>query len=93
MLTDDDKKSAYERYGADGPQVEHHHRGHRRGHHGDFYDDDINPEDIFNMFFGGMPPGKYKLKHKHIPTGDPQTKTGWSRTERFGPGPKRSVEP
>ena len=62
MLTDDDKKSAYERYGADGPQVEHHHRGHRRGHHGDFYDDDINPEDIFNMFFGGMPPGKYKSK-------------------------------
>ena len=58
MLTDDDKKSAYERYGADGPQVEHHHRGPRRGHHGDFYDDDINPEDIFNMFFGGMPPGK-----------------------------------
>ena len=41
MLTDDDKKSAYERYGADGPQVEHHHRGPRRGHHGDFYDDDI----------------------------------------------------
>jgi len=57
VLTDDDKKSAYERYGADGPQVEHHHRGPRRGHHGDFYDDDINPEDIFNMFFGGMPPG------------------------------------
>merc|ERR1711953_1567487 len=57
VLTTDGKKSAYERYGADGPQVEHHHRGHRRGHHGDFYDDDINPEDIFNMFFGGMPPG------------------------------------
>merc|ERR1712134_147537 len=31
VLTDDDKKSAYERYGADGPQVEHHHRGPRRG--------------------------------------------------------------
>ena len=70
MLTDDDKKSAYERYGADGPQVEHHHRGPRRGHHGDFYDDDINPEDIFNMFFGGMPPGEYKIytinSSKHI---------------------------
>ena len=60
MLTDDDKKSAYERYGADGPQVEHHHRGPRRGHHGDFYDDDINPEDIF--YNNGLSCGSIRKK-------------------------------
>ena len=60
MLTDDDKRAAYERYGAEGPQISNgrsysHGGGH---HHGGYYEDDINPEDIFNMFFGGMPPGK-----------------------------------
>ena len=55
VLTDDDKKAAYERYGAEGPQIQQS-RGH--SHNRAYYNDDINPEDIFNMFFGGMPPGK-----------------------------------
>lgn len=54
VLTDDDKKAAYERYGAEGPQIQQS-RGH--SHNRAYYNDDINPEDIFNMFFGGMPPG------------------------------------
>ena len=58
ILSDKDKRDNYEQYGADGPQIQ------QRGgggfhHHGGFYDDDgINPEEIFNMFFGGgMPQG------------------------------------
>lgn len=53
VLSDPDKKANFERYGADGPQIQQ--RGH--GHQGGFYDDDvINPEEIFNMFFGGGMP-------------------------------------
>ena len=58
VLSDQDKRSAYEQYGADGPQIQQ--RGGGGFHqHGGFYDDDgINPEEIFNMFFGGgMPQG------------------------------------
>ena len=57
VLQDDDKRAHYERYGAEGPSISnrpsHHHRG---GYH-HFDEDDMSAEDIFNMFFGGMPTG------------------------------------
>jgi len=61
VLSDKDKRDSYEQYGADGPQLQ------QRGgggfhHHGGFYDDDgINPEEIFNMFFGGGIPTGHRM--------------------------------
>ena len=60
VLSDQDKRDSYDRYGADGPQVQSNFSrgGTRHYHQGGYYDDDFNPEDIFNMFFGGgMPTG------------------------------------
>merc|ERR1711935_532590 len=64
ILTDEDKRAHYERYGAEGPQIQnrpsHHHR--RQGGH--FDEDDMSAEDIFNMFFGGMPTA-HRRRHNH----------------------------
>ena len=64
VLSDQDKRDSYDRYGADGPQVQSNFSrgGTRHYHQGGYYDDDFNPEDIFNMFFGGgMPTGIFFL--------------------------------
>ena len=46
VLKDADKRAAYDRYGSeDGPQ----HAGYARR----YRDDEIDPDEIFNMFFGG----------------------------------------
>ena len=58
VLTDDDKRAHYERYGAEGPQINNRPSHHSGGRYHHFDEDDMSAEDIFNMFFGGMPTGK-----------------------------------
>ena len=48
-LSDGNDRAEYDRYGADGPQMARQRRPQQRGH------GDIDPEDIFNMFFGMQP--------------------------------------
>ena len=52
-LTDKDKKRIYDQTGkdpTDGPQAS---PSSRRGGGRTYYEEEINPEDIFNAFFGG----------------------------------------
>ena len=35
----------------------------------------------------------YKILQSGVSARDPRTKTGWSRTERFGPGPRTRSRP
>ncbi len=62
-LSDPNKRAAFDRYGSDDPQQAGFGPGMRRrggagGAQGFGFDDDIDPADIFNMFFnGGMPGG------------------------------------
>ena len=51
-LSDGDKRAAFDRYGADGATQSRGGGGHG-GHHFHFDEDHINPDEIFNMFFGG----------------------------------------
>ncbi|CAH0481043.1 unnamed protein product [Peronospora belbahrii] len=48
ILSDPDKRAHYDRYGDDAPVQQQQHQGRTYGQ-----DDDITPEEIFNMFFGG----------------------------------------
>ena len=54
-LSDSQKRSIYDRYGDEDP--DQHGGGMRRRGGAHFQGQDVSPEDIFNMFFGGMPPG------------------------------------
>jgi curved DNA-binding protein CbpA len=55
-LSDVQKRSIYDRYGEEDPDQRG--GGMRGGHRGaHFHGQDVSPEDIFNMFFGGMQPG------------------------------------
>jgi DnaJ family protein B protein 12 len=60
-LSDPEQRQDYERFGADGPQVRQRRRG--GGHHAH---GDIDPEDIFNMFFG-MQPQRGRTYHYQQP--------------------------
>eukprot|EP00644_Phytophthora_capsici_P018534 jgi/Phyca11/576887/estExt2_Genewise1.C_PHYCAscaffold_970066 len=48
ILSDPDKRAHYDRYGDDAPVQQQQNHGRRYAQ-----DDDITPEEIFNMFFGG----------------------------------------
>ena len=54
VLSDSEKRRRYDQYGADGPQVQRrrYHNGYADMHHG--FEAEFDPEDIFNMFFGGF---------------------------------------
>lgn len=54
-LSDTQKRAIYDRYGDEDPDQRG--GGMRRGGGAHFHGQDVSPEDIFNMFFGGMPPG------------------------------------
>ena len=54
-LSDTQKRSIYDRYGEEDPDQRG--GGMRRGGGAQFHGQDVSPEDIFNMFFGGMQPG------------------------------------
>ncbi|XP_031572570.1 dnaJ homolog subfamily B member 14-like isoform X2 [Actinia tenebrosa] len=63
VLTDEDKKKRYDRYGDENPQnlYTHNHYDYSRG-----FEADITPEEIFNMFFGGpMPGGRVYVNRRH----------------------------
>ena len=50
-LSDANERAAFDRYGADGATQSR--GGGHRGQHFHFDEDHINPDEIFNMFFGG----------------------------------------
>lgn len=57
-LSDADKKAAYDRYGTEDPNSRQSPFGggggvHRGSHRGGYYQEDVDPAEIFNMFFGG----------------------------------------
>ena len=56
LLSNPDDRAHFDRYGddADRPQPRRHHQHHGQGH-GGMHEQELTPEDIFNMFFG-MPP-------------------------------------
>ncbi|ETL81249.1 hypothetical protein L917_18389 [Phytophthora nicotianae] len=62
VLSDPDKRAHYDRYGDDAPVQQ------QQQHHGRRYaqEDDITPEEIFNMFFGGgfRPRGRRPQQHQ-----------------------------
>jgi len=62
VLSNSEKRARYDKYGLeeDSPSSHRGHR-HRYTYHGD---DDISPEELFNMFFGGMQP-TYRRGHVH----------------------------
>jgi len=61
VLSDEDKRRKYDRYGEDlGPQMQ---RSHRH-YHEDEFSGDISPEDLFNMFFGGGYPSGRVYMHR-----------------------------
>ncbi|CAK4669481.1 unnamed protein product [Aphanomyces euteiches] len=51
VLSDDQKRADYDRFGDNAPSENGGMRS--RQHRGGFHEEDISPEDIFNMFFGG----------------------------------------
>lgn len=51
-LSDEEKKRDYDRFGRSGGSSRH--EFHRQQQNGGGYED-VSPEDLFNMFFGGMP--------------------------------------
>ena len=55
VLSDPDKRRRYDQYGIEGPQrstARQYSNGYGDMHHG--FEQEFDPEDIFNMFFGGM---------------------------------------
>jgi hypothetical protein len=56
-LSDSQKRSIYDRYGEEDPDQRGGGGMRHRGGGAHFHGQDVSPEDIFNMFFGGMPPG------------------------------------
>ncbi|KAG6962574.1 hypothetical protein JG687_00007072 [Phytophthora cactorum] len=61
VLSDPDKRAHYDRYGDEAPVQQQQHHGRRYAQ-----EDDITPEEIFNMFFGGgfRPRGRRPQQHQ-----------------------------
>jgi len=56
VLSNTEKRSQYDKYGLD-DNTSTSNRGHSHRYHRNYHDDeDISPEELFNMFFGGMQP-------------------------------------
>ncbi|KAJ2559684.1 Chaperone protein dnaJ [Coemansia sp. RSA 1933] len=55
VLSDSDKRAHYDRFGSDRPSVQQQQQTHfhRHQYQRAAYADEISPEDLFNMFFGG----------------------------------------
>ena len=61
-LSDAEQRQDYDRFGADGPQMRRRGGGHHHAH------GDIDPEDIFNMFFGMQPRGGHTYHYQRRPS-------------------------
>ena len=60
VLSDSEKRKEYDLYGPDGLAM--YTSGHRRNDENDSEEDLFDPQEIFNMFFGGgFPSGELKL--------------------------------
>ncbi|DBA04784.1 TPA: hypothetical protein N0F65_004421 [Lagenidium giganteum] len=60
VLSDADKRAHYDKYGDSQPEMTNA-RG--RGAAGRYYEDEVSPEEIFNMFFGGGFPRQRRAHH------------------------------
>ncbi|ETW03480.1 hypothetical protein H310_04931 [Aphanomyces invadans] len=66
ILSDDQKRADYDRFGDNAPgESNSGNRQRTRQHHGGYNDDDISPEDIFNMFFGGGIPRQRQHRQQY----------------------------
>jgi len=63
-LSDENERAAFDRYGADGATQSR--GGGHRGQHFHFDEDHINPDEIFNMFFGGGFPSQRMRRTHHF---------------------------
>lgn len=87
VLSDQEKKSHYDQYGTQGSEASQ--NSQRRA----YYEDDISPEDIFNMFFGGgfRPPRRTHVRPRHAHhtansnSADNQQRPGYSQLVQFLP--------
>ncbi|RHY64047.1 hypothetical protein B5M09_005659 [Aphanomyces astaci] len=67
ILSDDQKRADYDRFGDNAPGENNSRQRSRQQHHGGFHDEDISPEDIFNMFFGGGMPRQRQRQRQAQP--------------------------
>ncbi|KAI9912155.1 hypothetical protein PsorP6_009089 [Peronosclerospora sorghi] len=78
VLSDPEKRSHYDRYGNDAP-IQEQQAGRRN-------DDDITPEDIFNMFFGGsFRPRARRPQQPHGPQPQQEPRGGMATLVQFLP--------
>ncbi|XP_028405939.1 dnaJ homolog subfamily B member 14-like [Dendronephthya gigantea] len=63
ILSNPEKRKKYDLYGPDSPALNHNH-SHNHFNHNDF-EADITPEDLFNMFFGGMAGNQVFVHRRH----------------------------
>ena len=61
VLSNPEKRKKYDLYGPDSPALNH---NHSHNHHHEF-EADITPEDLFNMFFGGMAGNQVFVHRRH----------------------------
>ncbi len=101
ILTDADKRAAYDRYGGDPDNARSAAGAAAAGHHNPFagmrgssfgggrgmYADEVDPQDIFNMFFGGGMGGA-QFGGTTFSFGGPGVRTQHFRQQR--PGPRRA---
>lgn len=66
VLSDENKRADYDKYGENVPEAPNFHQYNYQGNYpgGTYYrfTDEISPEDIFNMFFGNMNPGGFQYR-------------------------------
>ncbi len=86
-LSDSQKRTIYDRYGEEDPDNRGGGGGHGgMGRHGGvhFNGQEVNPEDIFNMFFGGGMPGGVHFNAGGMPGGFRVYSTGFGGMPRGG---------
>lgn len=86
-LSDPQKRSIYDRYGDEDPDNSGGGGGGFRRHGGGgvhFNGQEVNPEDIFNMFFGGGMPGGVHMNMGGMPGGFRVYSTGFGGMPRAG---------
>jgi len=70
ILSNKEKRARYDRYGKEDEVSSSRHQHHRHRHHngGDEFEADITPEELFNMFFGGVAPERGRRQRFHFQT-------------------------
>lgn len=69
ILSNKEKRSRYDRFGKEDEVTSSRHQHHRHRQHGhDEFEADITPEELFNMFFGGVAPDRGRRQRFHFQT-------------------------